>query len=129
MSRPKERIAVSGPQSGLNAAFVGLQLEGLPAGPEVVLREGGSEPERSLKPGRAVLRRETAHRGGKTVLVVDGFGPQHSEAMIEALGKRLRNGCGSGGTVRGRVIELQGNQPGKVRELLEAEGFQVAGER
>lgn len=129
MSRPKERISVSGPQGGLNAAFAALHLDGLPVGPEVSVPESDPKLAPLVKPGRAVLRRETAHRGGKTVLVADGFGPQHSEVMIEELGKRLRNGCGCGGTVRGRVIELQGNQPARVRELLEAEGFQVAGER
>ena len=129
MSRPKDRIAVNGPQGGLNAAFAGLHLDGLPVGPEISWPEPHLKSGPPVKSGRVVLRRETAHRGGKTVLVVDGFGSQHSEAMIEALGKRLRNGCGCGGTVRERVIELQGNQPARVRELLEAEGFQVAGER
>jgi translation initiation factor 1 len=125
MSSPKKRIPTSGPQSGLNAAFAELKLEGLALGPEA------SEATAPIvvKPGRVVLRRETAHRGGKTVLVVDGFGGQHSELAIEALARRLRAGCGCGGTVRGRVVELQGDFPAKVRDLLEAEGFVVAGER
>ena len=125
MSAPKKRIPTSGPQSGLNSAFAGLKLDGLPSGPDV--------PEvvalHAVKPGRVVLRRETAHRGGKTVLVLDGFGGQHSAAAIEALAKRLRTGCGCGGTVRERTVELQGDFPAKVRHLLEAEGFVVAGER
>ena len=125
MSRPKERISVSGPQGGLNAAFSNLELGGLPPGPEVELKVEEKKP----KPGRVVLRRETAHRGGKTVLVVEGFGPQHTDAEIGALGQRLRNGCGVGGTVRERVVEVQGNSVARLRALLEAEGFQVAGER
>jgi len=32
---------------------------------------------------RVVLRRETAHRGGKTVIVVHDFPPQVSNAQIE----------------------------------------------
>jgi translation initiation factor 1 len=82
-----------------------------------------------VKPGRVVLRREKAHRGGKTVLVVDGFGEQHTEAAIESLGKRLRAACGCGGTFRERSLEVQGDQPARVRAFLEAEGFQVAGEK
>jgi translation initiation factor 1 len=74
-----------------------------------------------------VLRRETAHRGGKVVVFIDDFAPHISLAAIEELGRRLRNACGCGGTVRGRGIELQGNQPAKIRAFLEAEGFQVAG--
>jgi translation initiation factor 1 len=125
MSSPKKRIPTSGPQSGLNAAFAGLKLEGLALGPEA----SAATAPIVVKPGRVVLRRETAHRGGKTVLVVDGFGGQHSESAIEALARRLRAGCGCGGTVRGRTVELQGDFPAKVRDLLEAEGFVVAGER
>ncbi len=128
MSASKKRIPVSGPQVGLNAAFAGLQIEGLPEGSAVAVPPVVSGQAASVKPGRVVLRRETAHRGGKTVLVVDGFGSQHSELAIEGLAKRLRARCGCGGTVRGRGIELQGDFPSKVRKLLEEEGFTVAGE-
>jgi len=127
MASPSKRISTNGPQGGLNPAFASLQLDGLPAGPAAVQPEAA--PPIDVKPGRVVLRREKAHRGGKTVLLVDGFGPQHTEAAIEALGKRLRSGCGCGGTVRGRVVEVQGDQPSRVRAFLEAEGFQVAGEK
>ncbi|MEI6714350.1 MAG: translation initiation factor [Verrucomicrobiota bacterium] len=127
MSRPKERIPVNASPTGLNAAFSGLQMEGLPEGE--LVESKAQDGVVAAKPGRVVLRREKAHRGGKTVLVVDGFGVQHTDAQIEDLGKRLRNSCGCGGTVRERVIELQGDQPARVRKCLEAEGFQVAGER
>jgi translation initiation factor 1 len=134
MSRgPKQKIPVNAPQTGLNAAFSGLNLEGLPPGPA----EGPEGPGESrvqpgappVRAGRVVLRREKAHRGGKTVLVVDGFGPQHGEDAIEALARRLRLACGAGGTVRERRIEIQGDQPGRVRAALEQEGFEVGGER
>jgi translation initiation factor 1 len=128
MSAPKKRIPTSGPQTGLNAAFAGLKLDGLAPGPEAVEQAPLSAPV-AAKSGRVVLRRETAHRGGKTVLVVDGFGAQHSESAIEALAKRLRAACGCGGTVRERTVELQGDFPAKIRHLLEADGFVVAGER
>ena len=128
MSASKKRIPVSGTQVGLNAAFAELQIEGLPEGSAGAVPSEVSVQAVSVKPGRVVLRRETAHRGGKTVLVVDGFGAQHSELAIEELAKRLRARCGCGGTVRGRGIELQGDFPSKVRKLLEQEGFTVAGE-
>ena len=79
------------------------------------------------KRGRAVLRRETAHRGGKTVVVVHDFAPQITHAQIESLATKLKKACGCGGTVKDREIEIQGDQPGKIRTLLEAEGYQVAG--
>ena len=134
MSRPKPKISVTGPSGGLGGAFANLELSGLPdfapapeAVPSAASAAGAGAQGESVRPGRVVLSRLTAHRGGKTVLAVDGFGPQHTDTAIEALAKDLRNRCGCGGTVRGRVVELQGDQPGKVREILEARGFQVAG--
>ena len=84
----------------------------------------------ALKPvklGRVVLRKETAHRGGKTVIVVYDFAPQITGAQIETFAGQLKKACGCGGTIKDRQIEIQGDQPGKIRALLEAAGFQVAG--
>lgn len=127
MASPKKRIPVDGPQIGLNAAFAGLDIAGLPEGPASVPL--AAHKAESKRPGRVVLRRSTAHRGGKTVVVVDGFGPQHSEEAIESLGRRIRAACGCGGTARDRTLEIQGDQLGRVRSALEAEGFVVGGER
>ena len=110
----------------LNDPFAALKSDGLPPGPTPPTPSAPSAP-RISKPGRVVLRRETAHRGGKVVIVVDDFAPHIGLAAIEELGRRLRNACGCGGTVRRRSIELQGNQPAKIRSFLENEGFQVAG--
>ncbi len=99
--------------------FEALSAEGLPPGPEL--------PARPPKLGRVVLRREKAHRGGKTVIVVYDFAPQITGQRIEELATKLKKSCGCGGTVKGREIEIQGDQPGKIRALLEAEGFRVAG--
>ncbi len=120
---PKKRIdtqAAVSVQPGLNAAFSQINLGGLPPGPE-------TPPPRPARLGRVVLRRETAHRGGKTVIVLDGFSEQLSEEFITALGKKLRAACGSGGTQRERVLEIQGEHAPKIRQLLTEEGFQVAG--
>jgi len=114
---PKKKIDTSGTQSplaGLGNAFAGMNVPDLPPG-EVANTPAKPEPP-LWKMGRVVQRRETAHRGGKTVVVVDDFAT-HLPA------------CGCGGTVKDRRIEIQGDQPAKVRALLEGEGFQVAGVR
>ena len=77
--------------------------------------------------GRVVLQRETAQRGGKTVIVVKDFASHLPQSVIETIGKRLRSTCGCGGTVKEKRIEIQGNQVAKIRAVLEAEGFEVAG--
>jgi len=94
------------------------------------LGQAGSETNGSLwKPGRVLLRRETAHRGGKTVVVVYDFATHLPASMIERTAKKLRTACGAGGTVKDRAIEIQGDQVAKVRATLEAEGFVVGGVR
>jgi translation initiation factor 1 len=122
----KMQIPAAGPLV-LNDPFAGLQLAGLPPGPAPAAPSAAQAAARIPKPGRVVLRRETARRGGKVVIVIHDFAPHIGLASIEELGRRLRNACGCGGTIRERTIELQGNQPAKIRSCLEAEGFQVAG--
>jgi len=109
----------------LNDPFAGLRTEGLPPGAE----PSSPAPPARRKPGlgRVVLRREKAHRGGKTVIVVHDFAPSIPMSVIEELARKLRHACGCGGTTRQRTIELQGDQPARIRALLEEEGFRVAG--
>ncbi|MBI4324418.1 MAG: translation initiation factor [Chloroflexi bacterium] len=112
----------------LSNPFAKLRADGLPSGPTA--RPASRQETRPPKPsklGRVVLRRETAHRGGKTVTIVYDFAPNIAAAYIEALGKKLKAACGCGGTVKGREIEIQGEQAAKIRVLLEPEGFRVAG--
>jgi len=120
-----ETNAAQSPRPELNAAFAGLDLPNLPAGPEPAV--AAETPRAIWKMGRVVLRRETAHRGGKTVIVIHDFATHLPASVIESVAKKVRAACGCGGTVKGRAIEIQGDQPAKIRAVLEAEGFQVAG--
>lgn len=116
----KERIPLSAPQAGLQSPFAGLEIGGLPEGPETPV---GPAPKR----GRVVLRREKAGRGGKTVIVVSDFDAAIPDAEIAELARRARKAAGCGGTVAGREIELQGDIAAQVRAFFLAEGFRVAG--
>ena len=129
---PQKRVdtnAAQTPRSGLNAAFANLNVPDLPAAPASPPAPSPANPQTVWKMGRVVLRRETAHRGGKTVIVVDDFATHLPASVIEKVAKKLRAACGCGGAIKGRTIELQGDQPGRVRTALESEGFQVAGVR
>lgn len=126
-SKPKKRIeanAAQNPIADLGRAFDQVQLPELPAG-EMELPPP-QRPDPSWKPGRVVLRRETAHRGGKMVTVVDDFATHLPDSFIEGVARRLRPACGCGGTVKNRRIEIQGDQVTRVRTFLEGEGFRVA---
>ena len=122
---PKKKIPVNQPQTGLNAAFANLDAGSLPEGPKVEPAKTG--PGAIWKLGRVVLRKETAHRGGKAVIVVHDFASHLPGSVIETVAKKIRQQCGCGGTVKGRTIEVQGDQAARIRAVLEKEGFQVAG--
>lgn len=111
-------------------AFAGLDMPNLPPGPQPKPQDPGVDPEAPQsrwKMGRVVLQRETAHRGGKTVIVIKDFASHLPISVIETIAKRVRAACGCGGTVRERRVEVQGDNVAKIRTVLEAEGFQVAG--
>jgi translation initiation factor 1 len=123
MAKSKKRIEINAKQKPLtDLREAEINLPNLPAGPE----ESPNVSE-LWKLGRVVLRRERAHRGGKTVIVVDNFATHLPISVIEKTAKKIRLACGCGGTVKDRVIEIQGDQPGKIRAILETEGFLVAG--
>lgn len=73
--------------------------------------------------GTVRVLRETKGRGGKAVTVVRGV--PVDAAALDTLGKRLRTACGSGGTVKEGVIEVQGDHVQRVMDLLQAQGFRV----
>ena len=83
--------------------------------------------------GRLVQRRETKHRGGKTVVVVSGLAsvtgltPQGRAQLAH----ELKSALGCGGTFEDdpddpRIV-LQGDDPARVTSLLLARGYRVAG--
>jgi translation initiation factor 1 len=130
---PKNRIDTQPGQTPLAAlagAFAGLDpaLSDLPVEAEREIAPAAALPA-TASPGRVVLRRERARRGGKTVIVIDEFAAHHGADALEMLAARLRAACGCGGTVRDRTIEVQGDQAARVRKALAAEGFAVAGVR
>ena len=119
----KTRIETTGNSIGIQSPFASLSIEGLPAGPS----ESMQRPLPPTKLGRVVLRREKSERGGKTVVVVSDFAIHLMEYEIAEFARKARQSCGCGGTVRGREIELQGDNPAQVRAFFEKAGFRVAG--
>ena len=69
------------------------------------------------------VRRETSGRNGKTVTTVTGA--PGGDAELRALAKELKRVCGSGGSLKDGVIELQGDHREKVMERLRALGHTV----
>jgi translation initiation factor 1 len=63
---------------------------------------------------------ETKGRGGKAVTLVRGLGLD--AAGLADWGKRLRTACGTGGSVKDGVLELQGDHRDRVVAWLEQQG-------
>lgn len=78
-----------------------------------------------LPTGDGIVRvsRETKGRGGKAVTLVKGV--LVDAAALEQLGKQLKAACGSGGTVKDGVIEVQGDHLAGVIEWLKKQGWTV----
>ena len=79
----------------------------------------------STKKSDGIVRimRESKHRGGKTVTVITGI-PAGDDA-IAALAQQLKKLCGSGGTVKDGMIEIQGDHRDKVQAKLTELGYRV----
>ncbi len=78
-----------------------------------------------VQPSDGMVRvgRETKGRGGKSVTLVRGLSLE--PMALAALGKQLKAACGSGGTVKDGVVEIQGDHCERVVQTLQAQGFVV----
>jgi translation initiation factor 1 len=86
-----------------------------PAGPE--------PPRRPRGDGIVRVRRETQGRGGKTVTTVSGV-PLADDALA-SLASELKRRCGTGGTAKDGVIEIQGDHRDVIVAELERRGYTV----
>jgi translation initiation factor 1 len=69
------------------------------------------------------LHRESSGRGGKAVSLVKNL--VLSENDLKALAKRLKQDCGTGGTIKDGIIEIQGEHREKIAEVLRKLGYKV----
>jgi translation initiation factor 1 len=83
--------------------------------PPAAERREGTSPTRPAGDGVVRLGRESKGRRGKTVTVISGLLLSASE--LDDLARDLKRRCGTGGTVRDDVVEIQGDQ----REIVAAE--------
>lgn len=81
------------------------------------------QPAVTLAPAQQKLRvkLETKQRAGKAVTLVEGFAGTAADA--EALGKKLKSFCGTGGSVKDGEILVQGDNREKVLGWLIKNGY------
>lgn len=85
----------------------------------------GTQNVRSLSPHKQTvyLHRDSKGRGGKAVTLVKKL--VLSEEDMKELATKLKQVCGSGGTVKDGVIEIQGEHREKIAEALKKMGYKV----
>lgn len=78
---------------------------------------------RAHSDGIVRISRETKGRKGKGVTLIKGL--SLDDAALKKMGKNLKGMCGSGGTVKNGVIEIQGDHIERVMTWLKAQGLTV----
>ena len=75
-----------------------------------------SESDAVLGSGKVVIGVETKGRKGKGVTLIKALAMTQSE--LELCAQKLKKHCGTGGSVKGAVIEIQGDQRLKIQTFL-----------
>jgi len=72
----------------------------------------------TLQPAEQKLRvkLETKHRAGKAVTLVENFIGKNDD--LQELGKKIKNFCGTGGSIKDGEIIIQGDQRDKILQWL-----------
>jgi len=82
-------------------------------------RRGGLPPQQQT----VYLHRDSSGRGGKAVTLVKNLVLSAND--LKNLAKKLRQDCGTGGTIKDGMIELQGEQREKIADILRKLGYKV----
>jgi translation initiation factor 1 len=71
-----------------------------------------------------IVKLDTKHRGGKMVTLIEGFAG--TETDLEQLGKQIKSYCGTGGSVKNKVIIIQGDKREKILMWLNKMDYKKA---
>ena len=91
--------------------------------PNFKFEEEREEIQQTVQPNQQKLKviLDTKRRAGKAVTLIENFIGKDED--LEDLGKKLKNFCGTGGSVKDGEIIIQGDQREKVLQWLIKNGF------
>ena len=91
--------------------------------PNFRFENADSSEQKTLPPSKQKLkiRLDTKRRAGKAVIIIEGFIGTNDD--LEDLGKKLKNSCGTGGSVKDGEIIIQGDQREKILQSLLKNGY------
>lgn len=125
----KNKITTDGRQNLDNNPFASIQLDNLKAAPAIPIHQKkkavNANPNKSK--GIVKIRREKTGRGGKTVIVIYEIPNHINMPAREKLLKEMKTKLGTGGTIKDRNVEIQGEKLDAVREFLISKEFSVKG--
>lgn len=76
--------------------------------------------ESITKESQSITVRTVKRRFGKLMTLVEGF---EKEVNVREIAKKLKSALACGGTVKDKIIELQGNHIDKIKQELIKYGF------
>ena len=84
-----------------------------------------NEPVQSQTKSDGIIRlqRETKGRKGKGVTLITGF--DLTEPDLKKMARELKQFCGTGGSVKDGIIEIQGDHRDSLLSYLQKKGLQV----
>lgn len=94
-------------------------LPGAPQSPRPAVKGGHDGKGKTVR-----LSLDTKGRKGKSVTLVSGL--QHNPTTMKDIARRLKEVCGTGGTVKEGNIELQGDQRVRAAAVLREMNYVVA---
>jgi translation initiation factor 1 len=80
-------------------------------------------PSKSKTDGTIRLRIDRKKRGGKSVTIIDGI--IGNEKELKVLAKEIKKQCGTGGSVKEGLIEIQGDMRDFLFTFLQQKGYKV----
>ena len=86
-------------------------------------RPTGRQPATTPNDGIVRLLRDRKGRGGKVMTLITGV--RAAPAALDELATTLKRFCGSGGAVKGGVIEIQGDHRDRLAAKLAELGYKV----
>ncbi len=97
---------------------LGRLSEGTPPPPREISKYGHNGKQATIR-----ISLETTGRKGKSVTVFTGF--HHNPETMRDVARILKELLGTGGTVKGFIIELQGDQKGRAETILTEMNYRV----